>query len=828
MKDTINALIYFDRIDLQNDFKVLDLPIELNQFSINNISKHKINIFIGDVVGFEKCIDHLNEINEIPDKVIILKENFNPHSHLKKETVLINNIRELINKSFWDAILTDGEISYDDLPVEKFSHGINNIFEVGGVIDDINYFLSKKEVLSLEVCDSIFKVAQFISSLFRNDSILGLVVLDFYSIGEGNLIKINFGFDHNDLDPLFLLDYLFIDSNKYEQNMLLRGLEQANLSKVSFDDEKFLVELIFDKKADFHTQIFKINKVITPLSGFADEQKISAESSGVLLGFTKVIDDDQISHAGIDHRPSFNPQQRKNVEDLVVKVIGAKENYSDEFDLEKIKKVINDDMNISAHDYTDEELQRVCDISNDVESTVILARAKEDLFNQTVESNDLEDEIVSAINGITDNDMPYVIAGKAGVDLDEEDRVVVTEPERVMVEDSVVVVGEDRIDKEEIVDKISNFTKKIKEEIIKVKGTLKSKEDVDNFVIKLAEKESPDLVKHGQKISRNLMAGFLSRRMEKVVHSNKKWDKMNEVIKSYRKKVVQKEKEIKKLESTIGTLRLRGNQMHPVFKEVIEQSGSNKSDSDLNRALKRKDNYIKKLEAKLLDKQYGDIRVIKSDDSGLVNSDIVIKKGKEEKSFFRNDKEVNRTPNPTKVPNKSSTNELSLNSSNAQIEKFKNIGRQLATKLKDSEAFVNDLKVRQAELERNSKKNKKDKHKISLEVRRSNSKIVELESKLSKLKKQLKNNENKVGDDKVRVSLESNYNRKIEKLESVNNKLSDGTKSLAKKLTSLQGEYNSLKTEKRTLELRLRHSDQELMKYKETLKRQLQKVKKVS
>ena len=93
---------------------------------------------------------------------------------------------------------------------------------------------------------------------------------------------------------------------------------------------------------------------------------------------------------GVAHKPRVNPERHATIEDLVVKVVGHKESYSDHFDLEKIKKIIDEDPYINET-FPDEELTKVRDISNDVESTVALARAKEDVFGQVVSGGKIEE-----------------------------------------------------------------------------------------------------------------------------------------------------------------------------------------------------------------------------------------------------------------------------------------------------------------------------------------------------------------------------------------------------------------------------------------------------
>ena len=78
-------------------------------------------------------------------------------------------------------------------------------------------------------------------------------------------------------------------------------------------------------------------------------------------------------------------------------------------------------------------------------------------------------------------------------------------------------------------------------------------------------------------------------------------------------------------------------------------------------------------------------------------------------------------------------------------------------------------------------------------------------------------------------ALEMNYTKKIQKLENLNAKLSEGAKSLAKKLTRVQSDFLKLKAEKREVDQRLNRSEGNLARLREEIQKQIKaRGKKVS
>jgi len=830
----IDALVLFADSKHADEYKKINAPIGINENVKEDFLQKDFKFFIGDVEGFSKCLDWMMENNVYPEKVILLDDKFNPKNHIKKETIIIKNVLDLESVLFWEKVLG---MEPEDIELESFTFGINNIFEIGGVVDEINLLLQNKNINLLDVHNSIFKISQFLSSLYFNGAINKPSFFYLKTFENRESVDLLLELTDHDLEPSFLLDYLSPTSKKYSERLLFSGFQSSVFSEIDFTKSKLVMRLRFHDNFELGSISFKIDKVIEPLELLIDPEKISAEKTGVFLDLNKEVED--TAHPGVEHQPVVENKRKKNVEELIVKVLAHKENYNDTFDLGKIRKIVDDDPNINSSDYSEEELQRVCDVSNDVESTVVLARAKEDVFTQVVKDKGIEEEIVNSINSMTEEDLPFLVSGKGEIDLEEDGSVTVKEPDEIIVDDKFVILGNDKIEKGDLVQKINSLTQKIKEEIITVKGKLKNKEDVDNFIIQVAEKEAPELKKYGHQISRNIMSGFLSKKVDKVVNSSKSWEKMNELINSYKKKVEQRDKQIASLSSTIDTLKFKSSEMHPAFKEIVENTenkdkNKESDDSKFERIIKRKDQYIKKLEGKLIDKQAGEVKVIKADSEGLVKNEVVFKNKAAEKFLFKeNDddgKNSGKKNNVKLFDSEKKDKDKNPDELRKDIEKFKNIGKSMANKIKDLNKILKDYKSRSTDLLVERNKLRKDKQMISLADRKSKLVISDLELKLSKFKKDLSEARNVAKKEIAakEAEMEKNYNRKVTKLESMNQKLSEGTKSLAKKLTDLQSEHNKMKNDKRAIENRLRHNEIELEKYKETLKAQLSKKTKAA
>ena len=262
-------------------------------------------------------------------------------------------------------------------------------------------------------------------------------------------------------------------------------------------------------------------------------------------------------------------------------------------------------------------MQRICDLTNDVESTVVFARAQEDVFDQIADNNEIGNELVRVIDELKDEDLPVICGDKAEISLEDDGKVVIKDPDQISIDDDEIIIGGDRFNNDDFTQRISGVTEKIKEEVVHIKEKITSKDDIEKIVFKVMEKESPDLIKYSPKIAKNLVSGFVSKKMNNIVKSGKSWKKMNEMIASYKKKIDQKDKEIEALNDLIETLRGKEKEFHPVFREIMdEHSGDNKKDKEtkkLEMTIKRKDHYIKSLENKLVDRQFSETKVIQSE-----------------------------------------------------------------------------------------------------------------------------------------------------------------------------------------------------------------------
>ncbi len=821
---TIESLIFFSDIDLQKEFFEKDLPVKLSCNKKEDIGEERVDLFIGDILGYENCLDWMNENKIYPAKVILLIEGFHPREHLKKETILIENIDVLVDEKFWQECYFENNFVRND--VEVYTFGLNSLFNIGGIIDEVGFHLQSKKHSSLEVYNSLFKIGQFVSSLYLNESIKKPVLIKLYEIEGSDEIDIELDIEHEKLDPIFLLDYLLIESSKYEETLLMDACLYANFSQVTFSKAKLQIVLKFSKTNSSGVLQLKIDKIVKSLEKFVDPENLTTEKSGVLLGLSRDKSMEGINHPGILHKPKINKKRKESIEDLAVRVLGQKESYSDKFDIEKVKSIINEDASIKGVPFSDEELERVVDISNDVESTVILARAKEDMFTQVVAANQVENEIANVIDSFDEDELPMLIVGKGEINLEEDGSVVVSEAEKVEINEKQIIVGAKKFKKDDLIQKVKTLSSRIKDEALKVKGGLKNKIDVENFVLRITEREAPELKEFGLKISQNIISGFLSDRMNNIVKSNDDWGKINEMIKSYQKKIEQKDKQISSLSTALETLKFQKSEMHPVFKEMVKKETTNNEDSsktnDFERIVKRKNQYIKKLEAKLIDQQQGEMRIIGSDNEDQVKTNIIIRKDNEDHSYFSDSDD-----------NKETDINISTNRKYGQkkeIEKFKNIGRSMAKKLEEQNSILGDYKARNFELLTDRNNLQKEKNRLRLRERQLKSQALDLENKLQNMEKEIDElTSGQVEDKTNRESLiQKSYERKVEKLELLNEKLSEGAKSLAKKLTHLQIEHTKIKNENRSLSSQLRRSIGELEKYKKSIRDQLSKRKKAS
>ena len=209
---------------------------------------------------------------------------------------------------------------------------------------------------------------------------------------------------------------------------------------------------------------------------------------------------------------------------------------------------------------------------------------------------------------------------------------------RFRVEEDVIVIGDEQESKEEVIKVLGGIQEKIKDQIVNIKGELKTKEDVEKFVIKAVNEVDPKYERFGKNISKNIMSGLIGKKMDDLVYSKKSWQKMNEMIGSFKKKLEIKEKQITTLRETVDTLSNRDKELHPVFKKIVDDvekdDPNKKENNDFEKIIKRKDQYIKKLENKLIDKQHSEIKIIGSDKNDIVESEIVLKRSKRNRTLF--------------------------------------------------------------------------------------------------------------------------------------------------------------------------------------------------
>ena len=827
-KKNLDTLYVFSSDDLYKAYDEITLPDGIVLNGTDQIDENKFDLFIGDVESFVKCLSWMGQKNCVPEKIILLQDNFNPLIHVKKETIIIPDLESLSDEGFWNEFYSN---TFEGDNLNVYNYFIGSIFEIGGIVDQINFQMIHVGLAVLEVQNSIFKLSQFVSSLFYNNVIKNGVHLGVTLDESRKSIALLLDIPVIDLDPVFLLDYLHFDDHTYSKRLLSAAFQTSTYAKLEYDKKNVRLDLRFSEMVKNRGLLVRIDKAVGRLKSFIDPEKLSAESSGILSDFSKDIDLEHLQHPGVLHMPKFDEDKKANVEEIIIKVLGQKENYLDDFDVIKVKEILSEDPDINVEGYTDDEMQRICELINDVESTVVFARAQEDVFDQVADNNEIGEELIRVIDELKDEELPVICGDKSEISLEDDGKVIIKEPAKISIEDDEIIIGSDKFKSDDFVQRVGGVTDKIKEEVIKVKGDIKSKDDIEKIVFRVMEKESPDLIKFSPKIAKNLVSGFVSKKMNNIVRNGKSWKKMNEMITSYKKKLDQKDKEIESLNNLIDTLRGKEKEFHPVFREIMdEHRGDDKKNDEtkkLEMSIKRKDHYIQTLERKLVDKQFSEIKVIKSERNEMVNNQIILRKKEEDIELFSDKNEQvladfeNDKLNPLEDGGKKNI---------AELEKFKAIGKSMAKKLSDQSTTLSHLKVKNIELLEERKALIKEKQRLGMVERRSSRIIKDLEARVIAFETEIARDEKNIsgGFSKKIQNIENVYQKKVRKLEELNKKLSNGTKSLAKKLTSLQNEHVKLKNDKRVTEHRLRHNENELARLKDSIKKQKNKKAKAS
>ena len=818
---SINVAVFFSQTEIEDQFKSLMLPDFIKIISATEQNISEVDCLIVDGGGLFNSVQWMEKNNIYPGRVILVNKDFDPVVQIKKETILISNLDVLKTDRFWE-VYQNKKLESDEYS-ERYSFLIENIYQIGGVVDSINFFFQKRNFLSLNEIESLNKLGQFVSSLLLNESISPPAQLICHQVNEmTNEIEVKLL--TKGLDPIFLIDYLHLNNPEYFKNLIMSSFEKASYAFLEYNGDELNIRLNFTQGDRDNVIYLKIDKTIESLKRFLDSENLTAEKSGLLLDFTNDIVNMDYVHPGVIHRPDFDPKRKSEMEDLVVRVIGKKENFNDQFDLDRVKEILNEEPFFRNKDFSDDELERVRDLSNDIESTIALARAKDDLFSQIIDNGSLETEVFTIMDTLGEEDLTNLIIPKGEIDLESDDKIIVKEPESFEITDSKIIIAGEEIDKVEINKTLINLRENIKDELIKVKDNIKNKEDWEKFVIKVIDEKNPELNKFGRRISNNLASNLLNDKMNKIVYSNNSWKKMREMMNSFRKKIELKEKEVKSLKSTLDTLTSKNSEMHPVFKEIVDNTEKNKfegkSTEELSKIIARKDFYIKKLEDRLIDKQKNELSIIRSGSSDIVNNEVILRKGSEETKYFS---EIDDKSND--MINIDDSNELFKMDETKTVdikkyEKMRNLGVSMARKLNDINTVLKDFKARNTELliERNTLV--KENQRISLLERRARNQVEELERKMFNLQ----DNEGKrqTGEDKNNGKesiIETNLKLKIEKLENLNEKLSEGAKSLAKKITQVQNDYNKARNEKKSVEQKLKYSEAELLRIKDSIHR---------
>lgn len=296
---------------------------------------------------------------------------------------------------------------------------------------------------------------------------------------------------------------------------------------------------------------------------------------------------------------------------------------------------------------------------------------------------------------------------------------------------------------------------------------------------------------------------------------------MNEMIGSFKKKLEIKEKQISTLQETVDTLSARDKEIHPVFKKIVDEVEKDdvdkKENNEFEKIIKRKDQYIKKLENKLIDKQHSEIKIIGSDKKDIVESEIVLKKGKKETELYSDKEPIIEEEFDKNAVKKE------LEDRKTEAKKMRNIGISMAKKLRDINDLMKNFKTRNNELLIERGQLLKESHRFELLERKARGQVADYEKKIVELKKKRDEKKEDLGSKKnvKDQALEMNYIRKIQKLENLNEKLSEGAKSLAKKLTQVQSDYQKLKIEKRELDQRYSRSEGNLARLREEIQKQI-------
>ena len=98
----LDTLYVFSREDLYEAYDKIVLPEDIVLNGTNQFKEDNFDLFIGDVESFVKCLSWMGQKNCVPDKIILLRDNFKPISHIKKETIIIPSLDSLGDKEFWE------------------------------------------------------------------------------------------------------------------------------------------------------------------------------------------------------------------------------------------------------------------------------------------------------------------------------------------------------------------------------------------------------------------------------------------------------------------------------------------------------------------------------------------------------------------------------------------------------------------------------------------------------------------------------------------------------------------------------------------------------
>ena len=77
----------------------------------------------------------------------------------------------------------------------------------------------------------------------------------------------------------------------------------------------------------------------------------------------------------------------------------------------------------------------------------------------------LKKEIIKVMDSLEEDDLPFLLAGKGEISLEDEDKVVVKEPDEIRVDEDVIVIGDEKSQKEEVIKVLGN-SRKNKDQIL--------------------------------------------------------------------------------------------------------------------------------------------------------------------------------------------------------------------------------------------------------------------------------------------------------------------------------------------------------------------------